>query len=185
MLEALILVVLTTFVVSAGLKSIYLLIVLLIVEVVAFPGIRLLAQKAPPFVPTARKTVRAMLDMAAIEPGDTVYDLGCGDGRFVFAAVAKGAEATGYEYSVFVYLLAKFLSLFHPGSSIRFGDFWKKKYRDADVIFCYLLPEGMARFGREIWPTLKPGCRVVSNAFLLKDVVALEKREGAYLYRKE
>ena len=40
-----------------------------------------------PYVPTHQKVVEAMLKLAAVKEGDTLYDLGCGDGRFVITAV--------------------------------------------------------------------------------------------------
>jgi ribosomal protein L11 methylase PrmA len=40
-----------------------------------------------PYVPTPMKTVSKMLEMAKVGPSDVVYDLGCGDGRIVVAAV--------------------------------------------------------------------------------------------------
>src|SRR5438552_3283583 len=40
-----------------------------------------------PYVPTPQPVVEAMLKLAAVKAGDVVYDLGCGDGRIVVAAV--------------------------------------------------------------------------------------------------
>src|SRR5215207_1935913 len=46
--------------------------------------------------PDAR--VRGMLELAKVGPGDTVYDLGCGDGRIVIAAARDfGARGIGVE----------------------------------------------------------------------------------------
>ena len=33
-----------------------------------------------------------MVQLAAVQPGDVVYDLGCGDGRIVIAAARRGAR---------------------------------------------------------------------------------------------
>lgn len=38
------------------------------------------------FEPTSRKIVKNMLEMARVEAGDVVYDLGSGDGRIVIEA---------------------------------------------------------------------------------------------------
>lgn len=150
--------------------------------IVSMPGAWLIFRGAPPLVPTSHKTVAAMMRLADIKPGEKVYDVGCGDGRLVFAAAALGARAVGYELSVLAYLLAKFRSLFHRGSSIRYGDFWKKDVSDADVIVCYLLIGAMANFKESIWKKLKPGTRVVSHGFKLPDVEIKAKENGAYLY---
>src|SRR5438876_4051074 len=40
-----------------------------------------------PYVPTPPPVVAVMLKLAAVKPGEVVYDLGCGDGRIVISAV--------------------------------------------------------------------------------------------------
>src|SRR6185503_177053 len=50
------------------------------------------------FVPTPNEIVDAMLKMAAVTKSDTVYDLGCGDGRIVITAAQKfGARGVGVD----------------------------------------------------------------------------------------
>jgi SAM-dependent methyltransferase len=160
----------------------YLWLGLLVVIVLGVPGIRARWNGAP-YIWSSKETAGTMLRFADIGPGDVVYDLGCGDGRLVRAAARKGAHATGVEASLLTFLLAWLWSLPVRGARIRFGDLWKEEYGDADVVFCYLLVSSMERFEREIWPTLQPGCRVVSNSFRMKGL-APEKEEGnAFLYR--
>jgi cyclopropane fatty-acyl-phospholipid synthase-like methyltransferase len=137
-----------------------------------------------PFVPTSQKTLRKMIELAKIKKGEKVYDLGCGDGRLVFAAAKKGANAVGYEFSVPTFLWAKIRSLIYPRSSIQLRDFWKQNYKDADVIFCYLLTDTMQVFKKKVWPQLKPGTRVVSHAFRMKDIQPVKKEDGVVLYMK-
>ena len=52
-----------------------------------------------PFVPTGRRDMHRILEAARIVPGETMYDLGSGDGRFVRAASRLGARAVGFEQS--------------------------------------------------------------------------------------
>jgi cyclopropane fatty-acyl-phospholipid synthase-like methyltransferase len=129
--------------------------------------------------------MHAMLALSKIKVAERVYDLGCGDGRLVFAAAKHGAIAIGYEMSIPAYLLAKSSSLFHKKSSIRYGNLWKQDYRDADVIFCYFLKDTMQDFEAKIWPTLKTGCRVVSHAFAMKNVKESGREGDAVLYVKK
>jgi SAM-dependent methyltransferase len=46
------------------------------------------------YEPSEMEVVQAMLRLADVRPGDVVYDLGCGDGRIVIAAVRQ-ANARG------------------------------------------------------------------------------------------
>jgi len=49
--------------------------------------------------PTPKRRVEAMLRLAEIGPDDTVYDLGCGDGRIVITAAQMGAaRAVGVDH---------------------------------------------------------------------------------------
>src|SRR5215469_11830440 len=51
-----------------------------------------------PTIPTPEFLVDRMLEAARVKPGDTVYDLGSGDGRIVITAAQKyGAKAVGVE----------------------------------------------------------------------------------------
>ena len=53
-----------------------------------------LAQRTPDviFVPTDFQVVTQMLKLAEVTSKDIVYDLGCGDGRFVVTAALSGND---------------------------------------------------------------------------------------------
>lgn len=127
------------------------------------------AMWAAPCVPTKKKTVQKMIRAAGISSSDIVFDLGCGDGRLVFAASRAGAKkSVGIEISPLVFFYAKILSVFRSKkhTSIRFGNFFgHPDVVDADVLFLFLLPNIVEEVFREIWPSLKPGARVLSNSF--------------------
>jgi len=141
------------------------------------------AYTSGPFVPSGRKRHKIMLELAGLRSEDIVYDLGCGDGRLVFQAAKHVRQAIGYELSVPLYLFGKIRQLFSSkNAQIRYGNIWKQDYGDADVIFCYLLPKAMKQFYDEIWPKLKPGTRVVSNAFQIHEIKPAKKEGKVYLY---
>jgi protein-L-isoaspartate O-methyltransferase len=149
----------------------------------ALPGISALAGGAP-FVPTGGSTFRRMMALANVQRGKRVYDLGCGDGRFVVAAARMGARATGYELSLPLSVIAKIRCLFFKNCSIRMADLWSQDYRDADVIFCFQTKAMMHRVGTIIWPQLKPGARLVSHAFVLPGIKETRRDRMAILYIK-
>lgn len=154
---------------------------------ISLPGIYAMFRGAP-YLPTEHKRVQKMLDVAEIKKGDTVTDLGCGDGRIVFGAAKLGAKlATGYELSVPVYIWAKVKSFFYKNVDIRYKDFWlcPNEYKNFDVIFCFLLVKPMQKFEKEIWPQLKPGTKVVSNSFRLPTIKPSIDQDGIRVYVKE
>lgn len=136
-----------------------------------------------PFVPSARKRHKTMLKLADLTVSDIVYDLGCGDGRLVFSASKLSKRAVGYDLSIPLVLYGNIISLFYPKARIRFGNIWKQDYSDATVIFCYLLPGAMKQFHHDVWPHLKKGTRVVSNAFEIHELKPLKKEDKVYLYK--
>src|SRR3990167_3052365 len=89
---------------------------------------RLTTLKGAPFVPTEPKTVEKMLQLAKVSKGDTLYDLGSGDGRIVLAAAHMGATAYGVEVDPIKALYSRFtLWLFRLNKNAKIirGDFYK------------------------------------------------------------
>lgn len=138
----------------------------------------------PPYVRSSASRMKTMLALVDIKEGERVYDLGCGDGGLLIAAAKSGADATGYELSLLAYMIAQIRVFDLRNAHVKFRDFWREDISDADVVFCYLVPSVMERFTKEIWPTLKPGTRVISNAFALPGIEPTKKEEKVYLYVK-
>ena len=132
-----------------------------------------------PFVPTPMKRVRKMLETAGVKKGNTVYDIGCGDGRMVYLAANEfGANATGYELSPLVYLLAIIRKFFwRSKAKIIFGNFKKKNLKNADFIFCYLLPDTLKSLENKFKTELNPGTKIVSYAFEIPYLKLIFKEE--------
>jgi len=151
---------------------------------ICLPGF-LVMRGGAPYVATPKRIMNAMLKLANIHSGETVIDAGCGDGRMVLAAAKKGAKAIGFERSVPTYIVARMRSLFQKNANVLFRDLWKQDYSKADVVFCYLLTDTMRKFERVVWPTLKPGARVVSHVFTFEHVQPDAKEGGAVLYIKK
>ena len=124
---------------------------------------------AAPWVPTKGKDVGRMIDLANIKSGDKVYDLGCGDGRLVFASTKGGAKAVGVEIFVLPYLYAKIRSFFVPGSKIKYGNFFRQDITDADVVFIFLMEKSYHKILDKFNKELKPGARVVIYCWPIKE----------------
>jgi SAM-dependent methyltransferase len=125
-----------------------------------------------PFVTTPEEVVAGMLKLAALRPGDVVYDLGCGDGRIVIAAVRKpGVRGVCVELDPDRVALAR-ANAEQEGVAerIRFveGDFFKVPLEGATVVALYLLPEVNLRLRPRLL-RLPPGTRIVSHAFDMGD----------------
>ena len=134
-----------------------------------------------PYVPTPEKVVTEMLKLAAVKAGDTVYDLGCGDGRIVITAVQdfKAGKGLGLDFNperlkdcaanikkakLSEETLRKLT--FKQGDVLKLTD---KDFAGVDVVTLYLLPEVNRRLKPVLLKGLKPGARVVSHDFDMGD----------------
>src|SRR3989344_9080791 len=70
-----------------------------------------------PYVATKRDKIKTIIKLAQIKKGQTVVDLGSGDGRLLFTAAAAGAKAIGYEINPFLILLTRLKAYFQGYSS--------------------------------------------------------------------
>jgi SAM-dependent methyltransferase len=134
------------------------------------------AQDAPdpprldvPFVPTPQEVVDRMLALAKVGKSDTLYDLGCGDGRIVVTAAKRfGAQGVGIDLNperiVEAEANAKKAGV-EKRVSFKVADLFDTDLSPASVVSLYLLPDVNVKLRPRLWSQLKPGSRVVSHAF--------------------
>ena len=142
--------------------------VLSVVVVVLFVSIVINVATQVPFAGTPQGRIEWLFDYLKLQPGTRLYDLGCGDGRVVFAAARRGAFATGYEIQPLTYLRAKIVQFTHyPAAKIRFGNFHNANLANAQIVFCFLVDAVMPSVAAQLEEKLAPGCTVVSYGFPL------------------
>lgn len=122
-----------------------------------------------PYVSTPQPVVEEMLRLAQVGPRDNVYDLGCGDGRFVITAAEKfGARGVGID------LDPKRLAEATAGArragvtgrvSFREEDLFKTDFSTATVVTLFLFPELNEKLAPRLRSSLKPGSRIVAYQF--------------------
>ena len=113
-----------------------------------------------------------MLEAAHLKPGETLYDLGSGDGRIVITAARKfKAKAVGVELSADLCKIAnariKALGLENQVRIIH-GNLLKVDLRPADVVTIYLLTASNDLLRPNLERDLHPGARVVSHDFEIR-----------------
>ncbi len=133
-----------------------------------------------PYVPTPRRVVEAMLDLATVGPGDYLIDLGSGDGRIAVMAAQRGARALGVDIDpdrVAEATLAAQAAGVTAQARFRRQDLFDTPLREASVVTMYLLPEVNMRLRPRLLTELRPGTRIVSHNFTLGDWRPDEQRE--------
>lgn len=120
----------------------------------------------PPTRPTAPDRIRKALRLANLQPGETLYDLGAGDGRVLLIAAREfGAQAVGIEVGplqcALIWLRVTASGL---GSKIqlKWGNYFNADLRRADVVFIYATSREIPRLAPPLTQQMKTGARVVS-----------------------
>lgn len=125
------------------------------------------------FVPTPQEVVRAMLEMAEVGPDDVVYDLGCGDGRFVITAAKEfGARGVGIDIDPERISESKRNARAADVAdrvTFRRGDLFEADISEATVVALYLLQTLNFKLQPKLLRELNPGARVVSYTFDMPD----------------
>jgi len=122
-----------------------------------------------PFVASPMPVVRQMLILSELKPGETLYDLGSGDGRAVIMAAKDfGAKSVGVELRED--LAKRALGNIHEVGletkvQILQNDIFKVDLSPADVVFLYLTTSANEKIKPKLEAELKPGARIVSHDY--------------------
>jgi SAM-dependent methyltransferase len=120
-----------------------------------------------PFVPTPENVVQRMLELTEVGANDLVYDLGCGDGRIVIAAVQQFG-ARGVCVDIDPQRISESRENARAAGvddRIRFlnQDLFTTDVSDAAVVMLFLWPELNLKLRPKLLRELKPGARIVSH----------------------
>jgi len=140
-------------------------------------------ESVAPYVPTPMNVVKKMLEIAEAGPGDTIIDLGCGDGRILMMAVEEfGVDhAIGYELNN--HLVETALNKIYDkdlGDKIEVNrsNFMEADLSQATVITLYLTTTGNAKLRPKFIAELQKGTRIVSHDFpIIEWVTTTEDNE--------
>jgi SAM-dependent methyltransferase len=126
-----------------------------------------------PYVPTSQEVVDEMLKLAGVKQTDTVYDLGCGDGRIVITAAQKfGAKGVGVDINPErIQEATENAKKAGVTGKVKFveGDLFTADIHDASVVTLYLLPSVNLKLRPKLLKDLRPGTRIVSHSFDMGD----------------
>lgn len=151
-------------------------VVLLALVVGAFVG--------APFLPARYPDVEVALDLAELKPGETLIDLGSGDGRVLIAAAKRGANAIGYEVSPILFAWSWLrCRRYRRNIKIYLRDYWLIQLPPADVIYTFLVRHLTNRLDSKLSDSITKPTRVISYVFdLPKPPTKQTRNTFLYLY---
>ncbi|MBL8242499.1 MAG: class I SAM-dependent methyltransferase [Bryobacterales bacterium] len=151
----------------------------------AFISIPILAQppgqRMAPYVPSPQEIIDRMLEVANAKQGDTVIDLGCGDGRILITAVQKfRAKAIGIEIDPKIASQASDTILklgLQNKAKVVHADVFDADLSQADVVTLYLTTSFNEKLRPKFEKSLRPGTRVVSHDYGIRGWNPVEVEE--------
>jgi hypothetical protein len=138
----------------------------------------------PPYLPTLRKQITTALDLLDLKEGETLLELGSGDGRVMRMAAQRGLRAVGIEINPFLVIVSYIVTWrYRKQVRIIWGSYWGTPWPRADGIFTFILGKYMGRLDERIekWRPERR-LRLASFAFTIPDRVPVTERNGVYLY---
>lgn len=142
----------------------------------------------PPFVPTAVYKVKTMVELADGVHGQTMVDLGSGDGRIPIAFAKKGIKAVGYEHNPD--LVKKSLEKIKSEGltsliTIHQSDFWEADISPFDIIVVFGMHSIMGRLEYMIQNQAKSGAKIISNVFHFPHLKFIKTKDDVHMYIKQ
>ncbi|HUD06558.1 MAG TPA: hypothetical protein VMR34_01600 [Candidatus Saccharimonadales bacterium] len=136
-----------------------------------------------PFLPTMKKQLPEAIKLLDLKPGQTMLELGCGDGRMLIEAAKNGINAVGYELNplLFVYCWLR-TRKYKRKIKVILGNYWRKQWPEVEGIFVFLLSPYMERLNTKIIQTYKSKVKLVSFAYPIKSKNPVKTKTGLYLY---
>lgn len=145
----------------------------------------------PPYLPTLAPQVKTALDLLDLKPGDTMVELGCGDGKVLVAAAQRGWNVTGIELNPVLVAVCWLRTLrYRKQVKVVWGNYWNiGKWPPAEGIFGFVLPKYMSKLdaciagwlARTVVPA-RTGARLQSKSATETDTVT-EVRLASFAFK--
>lgn len=136
-----------------------------------------------PFLPTLKPQIAAALELLNLKQGQTMLELGCGDGRVLVAAAQAGLKAVGYELNPILAVIAR-LRTWRYRRQVRvvWGDYWQASWPAAEGVFGFILPRYMSKLHKKVIQYPHRPIRIASYAFTIPEKKPTKVRQGVFLY---
>lgn len=137
-----------------------------------------------PYLPTRQPQSQTALGLLRLKAGQTVLDLGSGDGSFLLVAARQGIRGIGYEINPLLVIWSKLrLWRYRRLVKIYWGNYWNQSLPAADGIYVFLIKRYMRKLDRKLSKELPKSTPIASFAFTIPGKRVLSKENGIYLYR--
>jgi SAM-dependent methyltransferase len=156
------------------------LILVLLAVAIAFAAGGLLGA---PYVPIRRRDSGALLELTGLKPGQTLVDLGSGDGQLLRLAASRGIRGIGYEINPVMVVVSRVVCWrYHRLVKIHLANLWQIPLPAADAVYVFLMPRFMKRLDDKLSAEIKQPTRVISYVFEIPGRTPLRQGAGSLIY---
>lgn len=135
-----------------------------------------------PYLPTHTAQTETALDLLALKKGQTLLELGAGDGKVTLAALSRGLNVVAIEFNPLLCIIIWLRTRKYRGRvKILCGNFWTLRWPNADGIYVFLLDRYMKKLDSRIAKRYDR-IRLASYVFQIPGKKPLKQKEGVFLY---
>ena len=136
-----------------------------------------------PYLPTLKKSAKDALDLLDLQPGDTLLELGSGDGRILRMAAKRGIRGIGYELNPLLVWYSQ-ISCWRYRKLVTFKcrNYWQVTLPECDGIYVFLLDRFMHKLDKKIMKDVQPPVKLVSHAFKVPGRKPAKQKNALLLY---
>jgi 16S rRNA A1518/A1519 N6-dimethyltransferase RsmA/KsgA/DIM1 with predicted DNA glycosylase/AP lyase activity len=136
-----------------------------------------------PYLPTLSKQVQIALDLVDLKKGQTILELGCGDGKILIACAKRQIKSVGYELNPILALICYIRTIrYREYVTIVWGNYWTKTWPKADAVFVFLIDRYMSKLDQYLIDYKYKPLKLVSFAFKIPSKKIAKEKESVYLY---
>lgn len=141
------------------------------------------AWRGAPYLPILRRPAEELLDLSELKPGQTLIDLGSGDGRLLRLAAKRGIRGIGYEINPWLYLVSKVVCWrYRRLITLHLADYWLVRLPPADAVAVFLIQRYMKRLDEKLEQELKRPGVLVSFVFSIPGRTPTRSTKNSFRY---
>ncbi|MFZ1248870.1 MAG: hypothetical protein WAQ24_00950 [Candidatus Saccharimonadales bacterium] len=133
-----------------------------------------------PYLPTLKPQIQTAIKLLNVEPGQTVLELGSGDGKVMLAMAQAGLHVVGIEVNPLLVMVSWWRTRKYRNQvQVIWGSFWNVSWPPSDGVFVFLLDRFMPKLDARMRNYKGP---IVSIAFKIPLKNPVREENGVYLY---
>lgn len=136
-----------------------------------------------PFLPTLKSKNEDIFELLDLKAGQTLLELGSGDGRILRAAAEHGIHAIGYELNPMLVLWSRLKNWkYRKFITVHWGNYWRVELPRTEAIYVFLLDKYMKKLDKKITQEEQGEVKLVSFAFKIPGRKIDKELNGLFLY---